>query len=117
MMRAAQDEMVKLTERPETRRAVLWSKSNLFSSPFNTVLTLVAAYVLVSVVVAFVDWAIIGAVYRGSDEVRLPRTGCGRLLALHHAQDGALHVRALSGARTLARRPHLRPRTRRPHPA
>ena len=67
MMRAGWDEVVRLTEMPQARRAVLWSKSNLFSSTFNTVLTLVAAYVLVSVVVAFVDWAIISAVYRGSD--------------------------------------------------
>ncbi len=49
-MRAAWDEMVKLTEYAgDARRAALRSKSNLLS-PF-TVLTLVAAYILVSVAV------------------------------------------------------------------
>lgn len=66
-MRAALDEIRRLADTPAARRAALWSKANLFSSTFNTLLTLIAAYIAFSVVIWFVDWALISAVYTGAD--------------------------------------------------
>src|SRR5690349_20996576 len=66
-MRANLDEIRRLTDTPAIRRAVSWSRANLFSSPFNTVLTLIAAYLALRIGIWFVDWGIISAVYTGTD--------------------------------------------------
>ncbi len=42
---------------------VAWTKANLFSTWISTAITLALGYVIVRVVVAFVDWALIGAVW------------------------------------------------------
>jgi len=47
--------------------AIHWARSNLFSSFGNTVLTLVALAVLAVAIPAFIDWAFIRAVWRGTD--------------------------------------------------
>lgn len=66
-MRADWNEVTKLAERPQARRAVLWAKTNLFSSPFNTVLTLIVLYIVARLAIGFADWAILSAVTSGGD--------------------------------------------------
>lgn len=46
---------------------VEWLRENLFSTPFNTVLTLFALLILYVTVVPFVQWAFVNAVWTGTD--------------------------------------------------
>ena len=46
-----------------TTGLVGWARQNLFSSPFNIVLTLLGAWFLVSVIPPFVDWAFVKSVW------------------------------------------------------
>ena len=53
-----------------------WARENLFSSPFNAVLTVVALLVLYWTVVPFVQWAFFDAAFSGADrEACLPHSG------------------------------------------
>ncbi len=45
---------------------VQWLRENLFSSPFNSILTVVALIVLYQTVVPFVQWAIVDAAWSGN---------------------------------------------------
>ena len=46
-----------------TTGVIGWARQNLFSSPFNVVLTLLGAWFLVSVIPPFVDWAFVKSVW------------------------------------------------------
>jgi len=52
---------------PQTVGVVGWMRENLFSSPANTVLTLVGAYVAYLVVTTVLDWAIFNAVWEAEN--------------------------------------------------
>ncbi|MBP6010727.1 MAG: amino acid ABC transporter permease [Alphaproteobacteria bacterium] len=55
---------------------IQWLRENLFSTPFNTVLTVVAAATLYSIVVPFVQWALVDATWTGADrDACLPNDG------------------------------------------
>ena len=49
----------------ERIRPIEWMRENLFSSPFNAVLTIVALVVVYALVVPLVQWALIDAVWTG----------------------------------------------------
>ncbi len=61
--------MTQLTLAPVRRRisAMAWARENLFSSPFNTVLTLAALYLIWLVVPDLLDWAVFRATFTGLD--------------------------------------------------
>lgn len=44
-----------------------WVRDNLFSSPFNSILTIGVAYLIWLIVPAIIDWAIINAAFTGTD--------------------------------------------------
>lgn len=48
-------------------RAVDWLRANLFSSWGNTILTLICLVLLWNIVLGFLDWALLSAVFIGSD--------------------------------------------------
>lgn len=50
-----------------TTGAVAWAKQNLFSSPLNTIMTLVTLYALWLVIPPVIDWAILSADFVGED--------------------------------------------------
>lgn len=50
---------------PATVGAIGWMRKNLFSSPLNSILTLLAAYVALSVALPIISWAFINADWRG----------------------------------------------------
>lgn len=50
-----------------TKGLVHWMKTNLFSSPLNTIATLVALYALYLVIPSVIDFALISAVWSGVD--------------------------------------------------
>src|SRR5689334_13400858 len=55
---------------PSTIGAIGWLRANLFNSPLNTVLTLVAIYAIVSVVPGLLRWMLIDATWtaaKGAD--------------------------------------------------
>lgn len=56
---------------------IRWVKDNLFSSPLNTVITIICVYVLYLIVPAMLDWLIFDAVFDASsrDECREKGTG------------------------------------------
>jgi general L-amino acid transport system permease protein len=45
---------------------LLWARENLFSTPLNSVLTLVAVYILYATIVPLVQWGIIDAAWSGN---------------------------------------------------
>lgn len=47
--------------------AVGWMRDNLFSSWLNTALTIVAVYLLITILPPFIDWAIVNASWEGRD--------------------------------------------------
>lgn len=52
---------------PKTTIGVVgWLRQNLFSSPLNTVLTLVFSYLTISILYQVLDWALISAQWQGS---------------------------------------------------
>jgi general L-amino acid transport system permease protein len=57
--------------------AVAWARANLFSSWGNGILTLAAAWLLVVVATAFVDWALVRAVFEGDDATPCRAPGAG----------------------------------------
>jgi general L-amino acid transport system permease protein len=54
---------VPMRETPPGAGAVAWLKLNLFGSWISTAVTLVLGYLIVRVIVAFVDWAIVHAIW------------------------------------------------------
>jgi len=58
-------------------RATDWSRSNLFSSWSNTVLTIVAAAIVWLVLSSFLNWALFSAVFVGSDGAACNKPGAG----------------------------------------
>lgn len=62
---------------PRGAGPIAWMRENLFSSPFNTALTLGAVALLWVTVPPFINWAIIDAVWRGEtrDVCMAPETG------------------------------------------
>jgi len=51
-----------------TTGVIGWMRTNLFSTPLYTVLTLVVAYVLYITLVPVLDWAIFSANFVGDDK-------------------------------------------------
>ncbi len=62
---------------PALGDAVAWARANLFSSWGNGILTLAAAWLLVVVATAFVDWALVRAVFEGDDATPCRAPGAG----------------------------------------
>lgn len=56
------------------RGAVKWLRENLFSSWLNSALTLIALYVLISVIPPMLDWAVFEATISGSDSAACERS-------------------------------------------
>jgi len=52
----------------KTRGAMLWLRENLFSSPTNIVLSLLAIYFLYKVVPGVLEWSLFDAAFTGSDK-------------------------------------------------
>jgi general L-amino acid transport system permease protein len=52
---------------PGTKGALAWVRDNLFSSPLNAILTLIALYLVATTIPAFVKFYILDAVWSGSD--------------------------------------------------
>src|SRR5439155_21476977 len=52
-------------ERPAVRApgVIPWLRANLFNSPLNTILTLLAVYLLVSTIPPFLRWALVDAIW------------------------------------------------------
>jgi general L-amino acid transport system permease protein len=61
-----------------TKGAVHWIRTNLFSSPLNTILTLIALYIIATTIPAFVKFYVIDAVWTGSDRDACLRDKIGR---------------------------------------
>jgi general L-amino acid transport system permease protein len=61
-----------------TKGAVHWLRSNLFSSPVNTLLTLVALYLIMTTVPALVKFYLIDAVWSGANRDACLRDKVGR---------------------------------------
>jgi general L-amino acid transport system permease protein len=47
--------------------ALAWSRANLFSSPGNSLVTVIAAYLGVRLILGTFDWAVVRAVWNGAD--------------------------------------------------
>ncbi len=56
---------------------VAWAQKNLFSSPLNIALTLVGAWITWKLAYAIFDWAIVRAVFTGSDGSACAKPGTG----------------------------------------
>lgn len=69
-----------------TTGVVGWARANLFSSPLNTFLTLVALYLIWLVVPPVLNWAIFNATFGGTD--REACTGTGACWAFVNARFG-----------------------------
>jgi general L-amino acid transport system permease protein len=54
-----------------------WLRKNLFSSPTNTLLTVIGAWIIWKVISATVSWALLGATFEGSDGAACSREGAG----------------------------------------
>jgi len=59
------------------QRATEWSRSNLFSTRGNTILTVLGAWLAGWLLYSIIDWAIIRAVYSGSDGTACEAAGAG----------------------------------------
>ncbi|MGB0748988.1 MAG: amino acid ABC transporter permease [Magnetospiraceae bacterium] len=64
------------------QRGLIWSRKNLFSSPFNTVLTLFCLWLIYETVPAIISWALLDAVWVGDPQAC--REGSGACWALVH---------------------------------
>ena len=63
-----QSELLQQQPAPATTVGIVgWARTNLFSGWFNSVVTLIAIYLLWVVVSSFVQWAFIGADVSGTD--------------------------------------------------
>ncbi|HEX2151078.1 MAG TPA: amino acid ABC transporter permease [Stellaceae bacterium] len=60
---ADQTPIVAERRRPPSRGAIEWLRVNLFGSVFNTVLTLLALYLLAVTIPPFIEWALLDAVW------------------------------------------------------
>ncbi len=72
------DAMPALPAPPGTRGAVHWVKENLFSSPLNTIMTLIGVYLVVTTVPALAKFYLIDAVWTGADRDACLRDKVGR---------------------------------------
>ena len=82
-------EMVNAQEAPSSQiGAANWLKQNLFSSPRDTVLTLLALFLLVWFVPPLLQWLFVDAQWTGTD-----RTFCATVV-----QNGGIHPEGWSGA-------------------
>ena len=80
--------------RPVTAGPLAWLRANLFNSVSNTILTLLALYLLAVTIPPVIRWAFVDAIWQCRQRPRLPRRRC--LLGLHRGE-GPLHpVRPLS---------------------
>lgn len=62
------DQMVEASAPPVTSVGILgWMRENLFSSVFNTILTLIGAYLIYLIVPPIIDFALFNAVWVGED--------------------------------------------------
>jgi general L-amino acid transport system permease protein len=70
---------------PVTSTGVLgWLRNNLFSSPLNAALTLLALYLLYLLVPPFVEWALVNADWRGTRSADCSRQGaCWPFISVH----------------------------------
>lgn len=59
------------------RRALGWLRGNMFSTWGNTLLTLAGGWFAVTLVLAAIDWAIVRAVFEGSDGTACETAGAG----------------------------------------
>ncbi|MGE0005616.1 MAG: amino acid ABC transporter permease [Parvibaculaceae bacterium] len=65
-------------------RAVRWAKVNLFSSAFNTILTLLSAALLYAIASPIVGWALLDATFSGSSRAACTSDGaCWTFVAVH----------------------------------
>jgi general L-amino acid transport system permease protein len=85
------EEPLEATLSPPRRRgsgfgALGWAKDNLFSSPFNTVLTLLALAVLFWALPPLINWALIKATWTGADPQACRAAGgaCWALIEAKH---------------------------------
>ena len=82
-------EMVNAQEAPSSQIGIAnWLKQNLFSSPRDTVLTLLALFLLVWFVPPLLQWLFVDAQWTGTD-----RTFCATVV-----QNGGIHPEGWSGA-------------------
>ena len=65
-------------------KTVEWLKANLFSSWFNTALTLVVLYIIARTLFGFVPWGIVNAVWVGTPEQCRAAKGVGACWAFFH---------------------------------
>ena len=65
-----------------------WVRANLFSSWLNTILTILAIYLLWSTIPPFIDWAFIGATWEGAsrDDCDLARGACWPVIGVRWEQ-------------------------------
>jgi general L-amino acid transport system permease protein len=54
-----------------------WLRSNLFSSPANAAVTIIAAYLAAKLTIGVVDWAVVRAVFEGADGTACMATDAG----------------------------------------
>jgi general L-amino acid transport system permease protein len=62
---------------PRSRSAILWLRENLFSSWLNTVLTLLALWLIYNLATTVLGWAVVDATWQGKDGEDCRRTGTG----------------------------------------
>ena len=60
-----------------TKRAVTWLRTNLFSSPLNTLTTIVCLFLILWIVPKFLDWAVVQAAFGGNSRVACREIGSG----------------------------------------
>lgn len=70
------------------RGPILWMKKNLFGSPLNIVLTLIAAYLIYLIVPTIVNWAIIDAVFDAGSREECRAIDSGACWALANVRFG-----------------------------
>jgi general L-amino acid transport system permease protein len=62
---------------PEAKQGLIARLRNLFSSPLNTLLTILASWIVYQVVTAAVRWAFIDATWEGPDGAACTHEGAG----------------------------------------
>ena len=71
----------------KTTGAIAWMRDNLFSSPLNTILTVLAAYFLYTIIPPIVDWMFVEAVWSAEN-----RSGATSSRARGHAASRATAI-------------------------
>ncbi len=90
-----------LPRRPLIRRIIGWMRASLFSSPLNTLLTILVAWLLLMAVPALIEWLFIRANFDRHHRPGMPRIR-RRLLGFHRRETSPDSLRHLSLRRTMA---------------